>query len=336
MNSRSLIFPLLVVLFACQGRGDSYLVQIAGNAQGTTYQISYVAESNINLQRGIDSILKEIDSSVSTYLPVSIISRINNNDTTVVADKYFKDVFEKAMEVSAKTNGAFDVTVAPVINALGFGFTGGGKPDSSMIDSLLRYVGYRKVRMENKKVIKDHPRVMLDFNAIAQGYTVDVIASYLNTKGVTDYLIELGGEVKAKGKKRDSAIWKVGIDQPVEVPGEGRPLQAVIKLADKAMATSGNYRQYHIEDGRKYAHIIDPRTGNTAKHNLLSATVLADDCMTADAYATAFMVMGLENSKRFLSQNIELNLQVHFIFDEGGDWGTYTSESLAKLVQQVD
>jgi FAD:protein FMN transferase len=335
MKKHSLIFPILVVLFACRGHGDSYLVQIAGNAQGTTYHISYF-ESNINLQRGIDSILKKIDSSVSTYLPVSIISRINKNDSTVVADKYFRAVFEKAMEVSAKTNGAFDVTVAPIINALGFGSTRASKPDSSMVDSLLRYVGYTKVKMENNKVIKDHPQLMLDFNAIAQGYTVDVIASYLDHKGVTDYLVELGGEVKAKGKKKNGANWTVGIDQPVETPDEGRPLQAVIKLADKAMATSGNYRRYRIEDGRKYAHIIDPRTGRTAKHNLLSATVLADDCMTADAYATAFMVMGLEDSKRFLSENSELELQVHFIFDEGGGWGTYTSESLAKLVQKVD
>ncbi len=176
---------------------------------------------------------------------------------------------------------------------------------------------------------------MLDFNALAQGYTVDVLASFLESKGIINYLVELGGEVKAKGKKDPDEYWKVGIDQPNETATDGRPLKAIIKLKDRALATSGNYRKFYVENGKKYAHIINPFTGYPAKHNLLSATVLADDCMTADAYATAFMVMGLEKAKQFLSEHKELNLEVFFIYDENGIWKTYTSETLKEWIEEI-
>ena len=310
-------------------------IRIAGNAQGTTWQITWLSENNSNYKEAIDSILKRIDLSLSTYVPTSIISRINKNDTGVIVDDYFMAVFKKSIEVSEKTKGLFDVTVAPVINAWGFGFTKKAAIDSAMIDSLLNFVGYKMVQLEGKKLVKEKSQSMLDFNAIAQGYTVDVLASFIESKGITNYLVELGGEVKAKGKKNNDKNWTVGIDQPNEIPTDGRPLKAIVKLNDRALATSGNYRKFYIEDGKKYAHIIDPYTGYPAKHNLLSATVLAADCMTADAYATAFMVMGLEKSKQFLAASKELQLEVFFIYDEKGVWKTYSSETLKQWIEEI-
>ncbi len=333
-----IIFPALVVflLHINCNQDKNKTIKIAGNAQGTTWQITWLSENNSNYKEAIDSIFKRIDLSLSTYVPSSIISRINKNDTGVIVDDYFTEVFNKSIEVSEKTKGLFDVTIAPVINAWGFGFTKKAAIDSAIIDSLLAFIGYNMVKLEGRKLIKEKPQSMLDFNALAQGYTVDVLASYLESKGVVNYLVELGGEVKAKGKKVDDEYWKVGIDQPNEVPTEGRPLQAIIKLKDKALATSGNYRKFYTENGKKYAHIIDPYTGYPAKHNLLSATVLADDCMTADAYATAFMVMGMEKSKQFLSAHKELYLEVFFIYDENGIWKTYTSETLKEWIEEIE
>lgn len=323
-----------LLLINCKHEANK-TIKIAGNAQGTTYQITWLSENKSDYKEAVDSILKKIDSSLSTYLPVSIISKINKNDTAVIVDDYFTDVFNKAIEISEKTNGLFDVTVAPVINAWGFGFTKKAMVDSTMIDSLLDFIGYKMVRLEEKRLVKEKPQVMLDFNAIAQGYTVDVLASYLESKSIVNYLVELGGEVKAKGKNNNDKYWAIGIDQPNEVMTDDRPLKAIIKLKDRALATSGNYRKFYIEDGKKYAHIIDPYTGYPAKHNLLSATVLADDCMTADAYATAFMVMGAEKSKQFLSEHKELQLDVFFIYDEKGVWKTYTSETLKEWTEEI-
>lgn len=331
------IFPTIAIflLFTNCNQQDSKLMKLAGRAQGTTWQITWLSNNNSNFKEAIDSIFKQIDSSLSTYLPVSIISRINKNDTAVIVDDHFINVFNRSIEVSKKTNGVFDMTVAPVINAWGFGFTKKANVDSVMIDSLLDFVGYKMLRLEGKKLVKEKPQSMLDFNAIAPGYTVDVLGAYLESKGITNYLIELGGEVRAKGKKNNDNDWTVGIDQPNEVPTEGRPLKAIIKLKDRALATSGNYRKFYVEDGQKRAHIIDPHTGYPAKHNLLSATVLAVDCATADAYATAFMVMGLEKAKQFLAAHKELQLEVFFIYDENGAWKTYSSETLKERIEEI-
>lgn len=323
-----------LLLINCNQQSNK-IIKISGNAQGTTWQITWLSENNSNYKEAIDSIFNRIDLSLSTYAPASIISRINKNDTGVIVDDYFMEVFNKSIEVSDKTKGLFDVTVAPVVNAWGFGFTKKAEVDSAIIDGLLDFIGYKMVRLEGKKLIKKKPQIMLDFNAIAPGYTVDVLTSYLESKGIINYIVELGGEVKAKGKKNNNENWTVGIDQPNEIPTEGRPLQAIVKLKDRALATSGNYRKFYIENGKKYAHIIDPYTGYPAKHNLLSATVLAHDCMTADAYATAFMVMGLEKSKQFLSENRELQLEVFFIYDENGVWKTYTSETLKEWIEEI-
>jgi thiamine biosynthesis lipoprotein len=332
-----LTLPVISVYFLLAGckQSTNTLTKIAGEAQGTTYHITYLFENDINFKREIDSIFKKIDTSLSTWIPASTISKINRNDSAVVIDDHFINVFNKAVEISEITNGSFDITVAPIINAWGFGFSKKARVDSAMIDSLLDFVGYKLVRLERKKLIKEKPQVMLDFNAIAPGYTSDVLAAYFENKGIKHFIIELGGEVRAKGKNDNDSSWTVGIDQPNEQPTVGRPLKAIIKLQDRALATSGNYRKFYIEDGKKRAHIIDPHTGYPAQHHLLSATVLADDCATADAYATAFMVLGLEKAKEFLDMHKELQLQVFFIYDENGSWKTYSSETLKPSLEEL-
>lgn len=333
---KKILFPLICVLLfftACNNKKN--LIKIEGNAQGTTYHITYITEGDINYQTAIDSLLKNIDYSMSTWLPNSLISRINNNDKTVLADQYFIDVFNKSLEVSQKTDGLFDVTVGPIVNSWGFGFSKKETINNNSIDSLLHFVGYKMVRLEGHKIIKEKPQIQLDFNAIAQGYSVDVLANYLESKGINNYLVELGGELKAKGKKDADENWKVGIDKPNEKELPERKLQAIINLNNKALATSGNYRKFYVEGGQKFAHIINPKTGYPAKQNLLSTTVIADDCITADAYATAFMVMGLEQSKAFLEKNKELKLEVYFIYDDRGIWKTYTSKNLKKWIQEL-
>lgn len=331
-----LLITIAASLFFICGCNNSKenLIKIEGEAQGTTWHISYLSADNINYKTAMDSLLKKIDSSMSTYIPVSLISRLNNNDSNVVVDKYFVEVLNKSKEVSEKTSGLFDVTVGPLVNAWGFGFSKKEKVDGAMIDSLRRFVGYKMLRLEGNKVVKEKPQIKLDFNAIAQGYSVDVLADYLESKGINNYLVEIGGELIAKGKK-DDKDWKVGIDQPDENATE-RKLEAIIALNNRALATSGNYRKFYEEGGQKFSHIIDPRTGYPAKQNLLSATVLADDGITADAYATAFMIMGLEMSKQFLVENKDLKLEVFFIYDENGKWKTYASKSLKKQVTELN
>lgn len=318
----------LLLLINCN-RGIRNTIKISGPAQGTSYTITYVAGANANYRTAIDSILQVIDASLSTYQSQSIISRINRNETAAV-DAYFTDVFQKSMDVSEKTDGLFDVTVAPLVNAYGFGFTKKSTVDSMMIDSLRRLVGYQKVRLAGSTLVKESPRVMLDFNAIAQGYTVDVLAEFLESKGIHHYLVELGGELRAKGEKLDGSRWTVGIQEPEENAADGAALNRTIALQDKALATSGNYKKFYVENGKKFSHIINPHTGYPAKNNLLSATVVADDCMTADAYATAFMVMGVEPAKQFLAAHKDLQLEVLFIYDDQGTWKTYISENFQR------
>lgn len=321
----------ILLILGCN-RGINNTITISGAAQGTSYHITYLAGQHSNYREAFDSIFKKINLSLSTYDTSSIISKINRNDTTVKVDEYFSDVFKKSIEVSEKTRGLFDVTVAPIINAYGFGFTKKERITNLLIDSLLRFVGYKKVRLVDNKLVKDIPQVMLDFNAIAQGYTVDVLASFLESKGINNYMVEVGGELRAKGMKLNDSSWTVGIEQPNETLTDDASLFAEIKIKNKSLATSGNYKKFYVEDGKKYAHIIDPFTGYPAKHNLLSTTVIADDCMTADAYATSFMVMGLEKSKQFLLEHKDLNLEVFFIYDENGVLKKYTSKNFEERV----
>ena len=219
----------------------------------------------------------------------------------------FTDVFTLAMKISDITNGSFDITVAPLVNAWGFGFKGGAMPTRHQVDSLKRLVGYRKVSLANGRVTKSDPRIMLDCSSIAKGYGCDVVAHYLRSKGIDNYMIEIGGEIVTRGISEKRLPWKIGVTKPTDDSlNVNQEIQTVINVTDKAMATSGNYRNFYYKNGRKYAHTIDPATGYPVQHTILSSTVIADDCATADAYATAFIVMWLDKAKAVLSRHPEL------------------------------
>lgn len=276
---------------------------------GTYYNICY--KSKDNLQQKIDSTLKSVDNSLSPFNKRSVITAINENrDTT--PDAQFIEVFTLAQEISATTNGAFDITVAPLVNAWGFGFKQGITIDSITVDSLLQYVGYKSVRLTDNKVTKQNPQTMLDCSAIAKGYGCDRVARMLESYGIEDYMVEIGGEVVAKGKNDKSKQWSIGISKPTEdKSGTINELQEILRISGKSVATSGNYRNYRYEDGRKLSHTIDPRTGYPVAHTLLSATVIANDCATADAYATAFMVMGIDKAMEICKDK---GIDAYFIY----------------------
>lgn len=327
----SVIFVIIIVE-SRTNRGN--YITITGLTQGTTYQITYENRKNKNLKKEIESLLADFDLSLSIYHDSSIISRFNRNDSIVEADIWFRMVFNKAYDVYLKTDGAFDITIGPIVNALGFGTTDTLKVDSALIDSLMDYVGMDKVSLQDDILIKKEKNISLDVNAIAQGYSVDVVAAYLDSKRIRNYMVDIGGEVKTKGVNPNNEIWRIGIDRPVEgnmIPGAD--LQAIIRLNNRALATSGNYRQYYEKDGVKYVHTIDPKTGHPVVSNLLSASVIANDCMTADAYATTFMVFGLERSIRFLNENSFLEAYLVYS-DSSGRFQVYRSEGLADIVEE--
>jgi FAD:protein FMN transferase len=311
--------------------------KIEGFIQGTTYHITYEFKKNKDLKPEIEKLLHDFDMSLSNYEPNSIISRVNNNDPDVQVDDLFIEVFNKSAEVNQRTGGAFDITVAPIVNAWGFGFKPGMDVDSSIIDSLMQFVGMEKVKLENRKVIKSNPSVMLDVNALAQGYSVDIVCRYLDKKKVNNYLVEIGGELKSKGYNPKGTDWKIGVDKPVDGNMEaGQSLQAILAIKGKALATSGNYRKFYEKNGIKYAHTMNPKTGYPVLSRLLSATVLADDCMTADAYATAFMVFGIDKSIDFLSKNKYLEGYLVYT-DDQGNFKVYTSQGMKNhILKEMD
>ena len=272
---------------------------------GTVYNITY--QSDKNLEKEIIRELDKVDASLSPFNEKSIISKINRNEEAVV-DNYFYDVFNLAMQISEDTNGAFDITVAPIVNAWGFGFKSGSSPTSQYIDSLKQFIGYKKVRIDkDKHVVKQDERIMLDCSAIAKGYGSDVVARLFNAKGIKNYMIEIGGEIVASGLSEKRLPWKIGITKPSEDSlGTSNELQTILNITDCAMATSGNYRNFYYKNGKRYAHTIDPRTGYPIQHNILSATVIAKSCAQADAYATSFMVLGLKEAKKILERHPQL------------------------------
>ena len=329
-----LVFVVSAVLIFSHRIGQGQYVKIAGFIQGTTFHITYESKTGRNLQHEIDSLLADFDRSLSIYLPTSIISRINQNDPAVEADDKIIEVFQKSLEVYRKTGGAFDITVAPLVNAWGFGFKAASATDSATIDSLMQYVGMDKVKLSGKRIIKAHPDVMLDVNAIAQGYSVDIVSEYLQKLKIKNYMVEIGGEVRTRGCNEKGNIWRIGIDKPLEgnvIPGSN--LQAILQLDRRSLATSGNYRKFYEKDGIKYSHTINPATGYPAMTDLLSATIIADDCMTADAYATACMVFGLEKSIRFLDQNKFLDAYLIYN-DEKGQYRVYYSKGLSRYLAE--
>jgi len=325
---------VFILLLACQTKKSEYL-KITGFAQGTTYHITYENSNNVDYSSDIDSILKAFDKSCSMYDSTSIISRINNNDPTVEADDWFIDVFKKSAEVNTLSEGALDITVGPVVHAWGFGNAPIDKHDTAYIDSLLQFVGMDKVKLEGRKITKKYPGVSLDVNAVAQGYSVDVVSKFFEVKGIKNYLVEIGGEVRCKGTNANNKFWHIGIDKPTDgnlTPGE--ELQAVIELNNKSLTTAGNYRKFFVENGVKYGHTIDPKTGFPAKNTLLSATVICNDAITADAWDTAFMVLGLEKSKELLKKLP--GIEVYFIYSNPkGEFEVFFSEGMKKMIVEA-
>ena len=286
-----------------------------GMVFGTVYHITY--QSSKSLQKDIEAELAKVDASLSPFNERSIITAVNENRDTVV-NKMFSDVFALAMKISDSTNGAFDITVAPLVNAWGFGFKGGAMPSRHQVDSLKALVGYHKVSLADGRVSKTDPRIMLDCSSIAKGYGCDVVAKFLSAKGIDNYMVEIGGEIVTRGISEKRLPWKIGVTKPTDDSlNVNQEIQTIINVTDKAMATSGNYRNFYYKNGRKYAHTIDPSTGYPVQHNILSSTVIADDCATADAYATAFMVMGLDKAKAVLSRHPELMAYFILASDDG-------------------
>ena len=286
-----------------------------GMVFGTVYHITY--QSSKSLQKDIEAELAKVDASLSPFNERSIITAVNENRDTVV-NKMFSDVFALAMKISDSTNGAFDITVAPLVNAWGFGFKGGAMPSRHQVDSLKALVGYHKVSLTNGRVSKTDPRIMLDCSSIAKGYGCDVVAKFLSAKGIDNYMVEIGGEIVTRGISEKRLPWKIGVTKPTDDSlNVNQEIQTIINVTDKAMATSGNYRNFYYKNGRKYAHTIDPSTGYPVQHNILSSTVIADDCATAEAYATAFMVMGLDKAKTILSRHPELMAYFILASDDG-------------------
>ena len=329
------VFVLFVVLLgSCSFEQGTVKNQTIGNALGTTYSIIYLADKEIDYQQEIDSVFAVVNQSMSTYWPDSDITKINQGDSTLVVDAMFKEVFELSRGVYEKSNGYFDPTVGTLVNAWAFGPGQQIAMDSTTVDSLLQYVGFDKVQLTNKGTIsKANPAVFFDFNAVAKGYAIDRLGALLDEKGIKNYLVEVGGEVITKGENTiTQKQWTVGIDDPqVEF---GRQLKKIISLKDLALASSGNYRKFRIDSitGEKYVHTINPKTGFTKNSSVLAASVVAKNCATADAYATAFMAMDLEASKKILGEQKDLEAYIIYL-NEAGETEEYMTEGFKELVQ---
>lgn len=303
---------MLFVLFSCKEKSKhatSENTKVSGPVFGTSYSVIY--NSQIDYTKQFDSLFSVVNQSMSTYIPDSNISKLNRNED-VTMDLHFEKVFSASKDIYQATEGAFDPTIGDVVNAWSFGADKNKfLTDSITIDSLIRFVGFDKVTLVDGKVNKQ-PQTYMEFNAIAKGYGVDVIADFLEDKNITNYLVEIGGEIRASGMNMEKkSPWRVGLDQP-RFDGEQSVLKG-ISLANVGMATSGTYRKFKMDDnGNRYAHIINTKTGYPTKTNILSVSVMAEDCMTADAYATAFQAMGIEKVTEFLKSHPELKVFLVF------------------------
>ncbi len=296
---------------------------------GTMYKVTY--QSKQSLKNEIEDELHKVDNSLSPFNKQSVITRINNN-TDNTPDSMMTEVFSLAEKISDETNGAFDITVAPLVNAWGFGFKNAGNINDATIDSIRQFVGYKKIRLENGKIIKQDSRTMLDCSAIAKGYGVDRVAGLFDRKGIKNYMIEIGGELVLKGESPKKDQWHIGINKPIDDSlAVNQELQTVLKISNAGMATSGNYRNFYYKGGKKYAHTIDPRTGYPVQHNILSSTVIAENCAVADAYATSFMVLGLDSAKIICNKHPELDAYFIYTKDDGST-DIYFTEGMKKYL----
>lgn len=324
---------LIIGLSACKNDKKKVYIEDQGEIFHTTFHIKY--EYDRSLYNEIMEELEKFDHSLNPFKENSIISDVNNNKP-VELDSFFVAVFNKSEEISKITEGRFDITCSPLVNAWGFGFKNMEHVTPQVIDSLEKFVGYTKIRMENGKIIKTDPRVQVNTSAIAKGYSCDVIANLLQRHGIQNYMIEIGGEIAMKGKNDKGECWRIGVDKAIDdSTAMHRELQTILAICDKCVATSGNYRNYYVKDGKKFAHTIDPTTGYPAEQDILGATVLANDCMTADAYATAFMASGLEKSREYAKKVPELEYYVIYRKDDGA-LGIEFSKGFEKYFVETD
>lgn len=318
----------ILVFTACTSQKQYF--EESGSVFHTIYHIKYEAPEL--LTEKIDAELQKFNLSLNPFNPNSIISKVNQNEP-VETDDWFIEVFNKAKEVSDHSEGAFDITCAPLINLWGFGFSQMDSVTPQMIDSIKQFVDYRKVKLNGQQVVKEDSRTLLNCSAIAKGYACDIIARLLEREGVENYMVEIGGEVTMKGVNQSENCWRIGINKPEDdSTGIRNEFEEIVQLCKKGgVATSGNYRNYYVKDGKKYAHTIDPRTGYPSEQNILSATIVADDCITADAYATAFMAMGLEKA-RVAAKNIP-GIEYYVIYsDEEGKHQVEYSEGMLQYL----
>lgn len=330
-NLISIFSAIALTLFSCTPQPE--YAELNGLTQGTTYHIVVEKTPGLDimaLRQEIELLFTEIDNSLSIYNDSSVISAINENRSNLT-DTLFREVFRASLQISSESGGLFDITIGPLVKAWGFGPDAIKRFDESMLDSLLALVGMDKVGLEGDRIVKADPDMFLDVNAIAQGYTVDLVADLIVRSGITHCLVEVGGEVRTVGDKHGMG-WKVGIDTPADgnyVPGAD--IQARIRLDNLALATSGNYRKFFVEDGIKYSHTIDPRTGYPVRHTLLSATIIAPTGAVADAWATACMVGGKDEAIAFIEKYDFL--EGYLIYsDENGVMKSWISEGLRELI----
>jgi thiamine biosynthesis lipoprotein len=327
---KKIAFVLIILSYCRVIHAQAEVIRLEGYAQGTTYHIQYFDKKNRNLHKDIERLLKRFDASVSTYQSTSLISKINHNEKYGRTDDYFNACFLRAKEIWSLTDGAFDPTVYPLVNAWGFGPEKKDKLEQVKIDSLLAFVGFDKITLTRGKVSKSDPRVSLDFNAFAQGYSVDLVSELLLSKGITSFVVEIGGEVYAHGQ-RDGLPWYIGLEQPIENKTNVNPLNVIFQIENIGVATSGNYRKFTVENGVKIAHHIDPKTGKPTSNQLLSASIFTDHCITSDALATAILVMGLDKAKLFLAEHPEI--QAYLIYsDADGKYQVFITPKLTDWI----
>ena len=317
---------LILTVFSCKHSDNEKFTKIEGYAFGTSFQIAYIDHKDYSQQ--IDSLFHLVNKSLSTYISNSDISKINKGDSTITVDAYFTEVFQKATKIYNETEGVFDPTIGVLVNAWGFGPNKTKiNPDILKITELLELVGFNKVELKNGKIRKENDSIYFDFNAIAKGYAVDIAGRFLESKNIENYLVEIGGEIRTRGQKNDSTYWKAGIENP-NFDGT-RSIQKIVELNDVSMATSGSYRKFKTDSitGKKYVHIINPKTGYPTQSNLLSVSIIGNlDCADVDGYATALMAMPLDKAKQFLETHRELKGFLIYS-NENENLETYTTEN---------
>lgn len=336
-NTKIKIFPILFIVFLIAGtafiafqQSNAPYRNYSGKVFGTYFNITY--QSSEDLEKEMKAAMDKVDASLSMFNENSTISRINRGEDVQI-DNLFAYIFPRAMKVSDITEGAFDITVAPLVNAWGFGFKQDKWPTDEEIDSLRAIVGYKTIHLNDRKITKDNPHTMIDLSAIAKGYGSDVVAQVLDKAKVQNYMVEIGGEVVMKGRNDKGDEWKIGIAEPTDDKEQtANTYSCVLQLTDKAVATSGNYRNFYYKDGVKYAHTIDPRTGRPVQQDIISATVLAPHCYEADAFATSFMVVGLDKAKEIISKQKQLEAYLIYI-DKDGNKKVWYSEGMKSIIK---